>query len=178
MITDYLKDLESGRVLVNNRHVGRLVARVFKSGGYYFFTYSIDVEDAEGLIGRSIVNPVIRKEYSRITISHDNGVINLDFKYRHYREFTALWIGTGACFTDDEGYMCLLPRLGLYNVDDPVKAGRIVGSILLAAVIDPVAGELMFDDLLLSGIEGIVGFARIVRSVLDALEDVYVIRPN
>ena len=172
----YLRDMESGRVLVNNRHEARLVARVFNDGGYYNFAYAIDVDNVISRIGRRIANPVIRKEYSRVTISHEDGVINLEFKYRYYREFTALWIGTGACFTDEEGYICLQPRLGLYNVEDPVKAGIVIGTLLLAAVIDPDVGELMFDSILLSGIERIDGFARIVRSILNALEDVYIVK--
>ena len=173
---EYLKDMNTGSVLVNNKHEGRLIARVFKVGKYYNFAYAIDVGNVLSRIGKRITNPVIRKEYSKIIIRHDDGVINLDFRYKYYREFTALWIGTGACFADDDGYMCLQPRLALYNVEDPVEAGITIGTILLAVVIDPDVGELMFDTILLSGIEKISGLARIVRSILNALEDVYVVK--
>lgn len=173
---EYLKDMNTGSVIVNNKHEGRLIARVFKAGEYYNFTYAIDVGNVIERIGKRIANPVIRKEYSKVTIRHEDGVINLDFRYKYYREFTALWIGTGACFVDNDGYICLQPRLGLYNVDDPVEAGIIVGTLLLAVVIDPDVGELMYDTILLSGFEKINGFAMIVRSILNALEDVYVVK--
>ena len=132
----------------------------------------------------------IRKEYSIIRLEYrlvDGGEsrIILDFSgFKYPNEATALWLGTGASLTDDDGFLFLQPSLGLTNVDDPDSAGVAMSLLMLVIVSKPDYAEVLSDLLsLASSYAGdslvsisLANLDSVIRRIINALEPVYLTR--
>ncbi|MGC9136350.1 hypothetical protein [Caldivirga sp.] len=174
---EFLRLMEDEPVFINNE-AGHLRASVTSSGGLQVPAYLIHVKNLP-----RVSEYVLRKSGSIVEVSHSNGLLRISFNRlgKYADNAVALWMATGAGFTNGSHSLFLRKHMGVYG-----GAGEAEGIllILLASTLDPeYASELTAALDLFSNYASdpgvkttLMSFRSIVNYLLEFMEPVFTVK--